>query len=64
MIPVHVPPLLKAEDLHSHVWAGSRSAESEPLHAMQNVAFMHSVQLLLQTFILDEIFLIIKIKLY
>ncbi len=46
---MHIPPLFHAEDLHKHVNAGSRNAESEPLHAVQTMSLKHPVQLLLQT---------------
>jgi hypothetical protein len=47
-MPAHVPPLFQAVDLQIHVYVGSLWAESEPLHAVQTVALLHAVQMLLQ----------------
>ncbi len=59
-MPVHVPPLFHAEDLQTHVFAESLSAESEPLHPVQKVSFMHPVQLLLQAKLSKEILIFYK----
>ncbi len=48
-MPLQIPALSHAEDLQTHAYFGSLKAESEPLHAVQTVALMHPVQLLLQT---------------
>jgi hypothetical protein len=48
IIPVQVPPLFQAVDLQIHVYARSLCAESETLHAVQILALIHAVQLLLQ----------------
>ncbi len=53
---MHVPPLFHAEDLQSHVYAGSLYAESEPLHPVQIVALVHPVQVILQAKLLYENF--------
>ncbi len=45
---MHIPPLFHAVDLHIHVNTGSLYAESEPLHAVQTLALVHPVQLVLQ----------------
>ncbi len=54
---MQIPPLFHAVDLHMHVNAGSLYAESEPLHAVQTVALVHPVQLLLQAKLLNNNFL-------
>ncbi len=61
LIPVHVPPLFHAVDLQIHVNAGSLYAESEPVHAVQTVALVHPVQLLLQAKLLYNNFLFYKL---
>jgi hypothetical protein len=48
ILPVHIPPLFHAKELQTHVSNGFLKAESKPLHPMQVVALVHSVQLLLQ----------------
>ncbi len=47
-LPVHVPPLFHAVDLQAQVSAGSLYDESAPMHAVQIVALLHALQLLLQ----------------
>ncbi len=54
---MQVPPLFHAVDLHTHVNAGSLYTESEPAHAVQIVALVQSVQLLLQAKLLNNNFL-------
>ncbi len=44
---MHVPALFHAIDLQIQVNVGSLNAASEPLHAVQTVALVHYVQLLL-----------------
>ncbi len=44
---MHVPPLSHAVDLQRQVYVGSLKVESEPLHIVHTVAFVHYVQLLL-----------------
>ncbi len=51
IIPVHIPLSFHAEDLQLHVYAGSLCNESEPLHVVQIIALVHSVQLLLHAII-------------
>jgi hypothetical protein len=45
---MQVPSLFHAEDLQIHVSIGSRYSESEPVHPVHRVSFLHPVQLLLQ----------------
>ncbi len=54
---MQVPPLFHALDLHMHVNPSSLYAESELMHAVQTVALVHPVQLLLQAKLLNNNFL-------
>ncbi len=45
---MQIPPLFHAVDLQIHVYDDSLYAESEPEQAVQTVALVHPVQLLLQ----------------
>jgi hypothetical protein len=48
---VHVPALFQAVDLQPHVNTGSLYDESVPIHPVQEVAFEHPLQLILQALI-------------
>ncbi len=47
-LPMHVPPLFHAVDLHAHAYVVFLNAVSEPLHPVQVVVLVHPVQFELQ----------------
>ncbi len=60
-MPVHAPPLFHDVDLQIQVNSGLLKSESNPLHTMHIVEFMHYVQLLLHAKLIKVIFYIKRV---